>query len=105
LAGEAARDAWPRDVPDCMSKAGVVMVRKGLARAPAPEITVNAVAPGAVLPPEAWDAATREHFAQTTPLKRLGSAEDVVRAVRYLLEGGDYVTGTTLVVDGGRLIR
>src|SRR5206468_9329097 len=48
--------------------------------------------------PEAWDAATREHFAQTTPLKRLGSPEDVVRAVRYLLEGGDYVTGTTLVV-------
>jgi NAD(P)-dependent dehydrogenase (short-subunit alcohol dehydrogenase family) len=42
---------------------------------------------------------------RTTPLQRLGSPDDVVRAVRYLLEGGDYVTGTTLVVDGGRLIR
>ena len=53
----------------------------------------------------AWDEATRVHFARTTPLARLGSPDDVVHAVRYLLEGGDYVTGTTLVVDGGRLIR
>src|SRR2546428_204631 len=105
MADEAAFEPWPQYVPHCVSKAGVVMLTKGLARALAPEITVNAVAPGAVLLPEAWDAATREHFAQTTPLKRLGSPEDVVRAVRYLLEGGDYVTGTTLVVDGGRLIR
>jgi NAD(P)-dependent dehydrogenase (short-subunit alcohol dehydrogenase family) len=52
-----------------------------------------------------WDASTRARFAETTPLGRLGSPDDVVRAVRYLLEGGDYVTGTTLVVDGGRLIR
>jgi NAD(P)-dependent dehydrogenase (short-subunit alcohol dehydrogenase family) len=66
---------------------------------------VNAVAPGAVLLPETWDEATRQHFIRTTPLNRLGSPDDVVHAVRYLLEDGDYVTGTTLVVDGGRLIR
>ena len=105
LADEAAFEPWPQYVPHCVSKAGVVMLTQGLARALAPEITVNAVAPGAVLLPEAWDAATREHFTQTTPLQRLGSPEDVVHAVRYLLEGGDYVTGTTLLVDGGRLIR
>src|SRR5438093_739819 len=71
----------------------------------APDSTVDAVAPGAVLPPDAWDDKARQRLARTTPLQRLGSPDDVVQAVRYLLEGGDYVTGTTLVVDGGRLIR
>ena len=65
---------------------------------------VNAVAPGAVLLPDDWDEATRQHFADTTPLRRLGSAEDVAGAVVYLLEA-DYVTGEVLVVDGGRLLR
>lgn len=105
LADVAGFEPWPGYVPHCVSKAGVVMLTKGLARALAPDIAVNAVAPGAVLLPEAWDEATRQHFATTTPLKRLGNPDDVVQAVRYLLEGGDYVTGTTLVVDGGRLIR
>jgi NAD(P)-dependent dehydrogenase (short-subunit alcohol dehydrogenase family) len=66
---------------------------------------VNAVAPGAVLPPEEWDNAARDHLARTTPLRRLGGPADVTAAVLYLLEGGDYVTGETIVVDGGRLIR
>ena len=80
------------------------MLTRGLARALAPDIAVNAVAPGAVLLPEAWDDETQAHFARTTPLGRLGSPADVVGAVRYLLES-DYVTGTVLVVDGGRAIR
>src|SRR5438445_3382681 len=105
LADEAAFEVWPGYVPHCVSKAGVVMLTKGLARVLAPDITVNAVAPGAVLPPDAWDDAARQRLASTTPLRRLGSPDDVVQAVRYLLGGGDYVTGTTLVVDGGRLIR
>jgi pteridine reductase len=105
LADIAAFEPWPEYVPHCVSKAGVVMLTQGLARALAPDVTVNAVAPGAVLLPDSWDEATRAHFAKTTPLARLGSPDDVVHAVRYLLEGGDYVTGTTLVVDGGRLIR
>ena len=105
LADVAAFEPWPAYLPHCVSKAGVVMLTQGLARALAPEIAVNAVAPGAVLLPDDWDAATRAHFAETTPLKRLGSAEDVVSAVRFLLEGTDYVSGSVLVVDGGRLIR
>jgi len=104
LADEAAFEVWPTYLPHCISKAGVVMLTQGLARALAPEITVNAVAPGAVLLPEDWDEATRAHFAETTPLRRLGDPEDVVRAVRFLLES-DYVTGTVVVVDGGRLVR
>jgi pteridine reductase len=80
------------------------MLTKGLAKALAPDITVNAVAPGPVLLPDDWDDATRRRFVETTPLG-LGSPEQVVNAVRYLLEGGDYVTGTVLVVDGGRMLR
>ncbi|HEX4633453.1 MAG TPA: SDR family oxidoreductase [Gemmatimonadales bacterium] len=104
LADVAGLEPWPQYVPHCVSKAGVVMLTKGLARALAPDILVNAVAPGAVLLPDDWDDKTRAHFAETTPAGRLGSPEDVVQAVRYLLTA-DYVTGTVLVVDGGRVIR
>lgn len=105
LADLGGLEPWPAYAAHCVSKAGVVMLTETLARALAPDITVNAVAPGAVLPPEAWDDAAREHLARTTPLKRLGSPDDVTGAILYLLEHGDYVTGETLVVDGGRRIR
>jgi len=105
LADVGGLEPWPRYAAYCISKAGVVMLTQTLARALAPDITVNAIAPGAVLPPDDWDDASREHLARTTPLQRLGSPDDVVAAMLYLLEGGDYVTGETIVVDGGRLIR
>ena len=104
LADLAAFEVWPSYLPLNVSKAGVVMLTHGLARILAPEITVNAVAPGAVLPPDDWPAAARERLAATTPLRRLGAPEDVVRAVVFLLES-DYVTGVVLPVDGGRLVR
>jgi len=97
LADLAAFEVWPAYLPLNVSKAGVVMLTQGLARILAPEITVNAVAPGAVLPPDDWPA-------ETTPLKRLGTPADVVRAVLFLLES-DYVTGIVVPVDGGRLVR
>jgi len=104
LADVAGFEPWPQYVPHCVSKAGVVMLTKGLARALAPDILVNAVAPGAVLLPEDWDDKARAHFAETTPVGRLGTPDDVVQAVLYLLTA-DYVTGTVLIVDGGRVIR
>ena len=104
LADVAGFEAWPAYVPHCVSKAGVVMLTKALARALAPQVAVNAVAPGPVLLPDGWDAATRDHIRDTTPLQRLGEPGDVVAAVRFLLEN-DFLTGTILVVDGGRLIR
>jgi len=105
MADIAGMEPWPAYVPHCVSKAGVIMLTKALARALAPDIAVNAVAPGAVLLPEGWDEKAREHIRETTPLERLGDPADVVAAVRFLLAGTDYVTGTVLVVDGGRLIR
>ena len=104
LADVAAFEVWPAYLPLNVSKAGVVMLTHGLARVLAPEVTVNAVAPGAVLPPDDWPAEARDHLVATTPLRRLGSPEDVVRAVLFLLDN-DYVTGVVLPVDGGRLVR
>jgi pteridine reductase len=105
IADLAGLEPWPTYIPHSVSKAGVVMLTKALARALAPDIAVNAVAPGAVLLPEDGDPQTRDHIRDTTPLARLGSPADVVAAVRFLLEGTDYATGTVLVIDGGRLIR
>jgi pteridine reductase len=105
IADLAGLEPWPTYLPHCVSKAGVIMLTKALARALAPDIAVNAVAPGAVLLPEEWNAKTREHIRETTPLERIGTPADVVAAVRFLLADTDYATGTILVVDGGRLIR
>jgi pteridine reductase len=105
LADLGGLEPWPGFAAHSVSKAGVVMLTRVLARVLAPEVTVNAIAPGAVLVPESYDAAERERLARTTPLRRLGSPDDVIGALLYLLEGGDYVTGEVLVVDGGRLLR
>ena len=105
IADLAGLEPWPAYIPHSVSKAGVVMLTKALARALAPDIAVNAIAPGAVLLPDDWDQQSRDHIRATSPLERLGSPGDVVAAVRFLLSGTDYVTGTVLVVDGGRLIR
>ncbi|HTI04456.1 MAG TPA: SDR family oxidoreductase [Gemmatimonadales bacterium] len=98
-------EPWPAYVPHSVSKAGVVMLTKALARALAPDIAVNAIAPGTVLLPEGWDEQSAKHIRETTPLQRNGDPADVVAAVRFLLAGTDFVTGTIVVVDGGRLIR
>jgi len=105
LADLAGLEPWPGFAAHSVSKAGVIMLTKVLARSLAPRVTVNAIAPGAVLVPEGYDAEERERLARATPLRRLGSPYDVVSALLYLLEGGDFVTGEVLVVDGGRHIR
>ena len=105
VADLAGLEPWPAYAAHSVSKAGVVMLTKVLALSLAPEVTVNAVAPGAVLVPADYDEAARRFLARTTPLQRLGAPSDVIGAVLYLLEAGDFVTGATLVVDGGRLVR
>ncbi len=105
LADLSGLEPWPGFAAHSVSKAGVVMLTRVLARALAPDVTVNAIAPGPVLVPEEYDAEERDRLARTTPLRRLGAPEDATAALLYLLEGGDYVTGDVLVVDGGRLLR
>ena len=105
LADLAGLEPWPGFAAHSISKAGVVMLTRVLALSLAPEVTVNAIAPGAVLVPEDYPPEERDRLARSTPLGRLGTPADVVNALLYLLEGGDFVTGETLVVDGGRHAR
>lgn len=91
-------------LPYCVAKAGVIALTKGLAKTLAPNIQVNAVAPGPVMLPEDFTEAERDAVIRATPLRRVGSPTDVAQAVLFLIEGSDFITGTTLVVDGGRLI-
>ena len=91
--------AWPSYTAYSVSKAGVIMLTRTLARALAPAITVNAIAPGTISFPD--DApGIAERAARGAPLRRPGSAEDITDAVVYLV-GAAYVTGHVLVVDGG----
>jgi pteridine reductase len=104
IADLAGLETWPAYIPHGLSKTVVVQMTRSLARTLAPAVRVNAVAPGVILLPDGWQADTGERLRKTTPLKRLGSVNDVVGAVIYLLEA-DYVTGETIVVDGGRHVR
>lgn len=104
MADLAAYETWPGFIPHSITKAGIVQMTRALARVLAPAVRVNAIAPGAVLLPDDWDETSGEHLAQTTPLRRLGSPDDVVGALLYLI-GADYVTGETIIVDGGRHVR
>jgi pteridine reductase len=105
LADLAGLEPWPGFAAHSISKAGVVMLTQLLALSLAPEVTVNAIAPGAVLVPEEYSEEERQRLARATPLQRLGAPEDVISALLYLLEGGDFVTGEVLTVDGGRLVK
>ncbi len=98
-------EPWRNYVAHSVSKAGVVMLTKVLATALAPEVTVNGIAPGTVLVPEDYDDARRAFLSETTPLGRLGTPGDAVAALRYLVHHAPFVTGETIVVDGGRLLR
>ncbi len=98
-------EPWPNYAAHSISKAGVVMLTKVLAMALAPDVTVNAIAPGTVLVPDDYDTEKRAFLSESTPLRRLGTPQDAVDAMLYLVERGGFVTGETLVVDGGRLLR
>jgi pteridine reductase len=104
IADLAAFETWRGYIPHSITKAGIVQMTRGLAHALAPKIRVNAIAPGPVLLPDGWTQEQADKLISTTPLGRLGSPEDVAHAVLYLL-GADYVTGETIIVDGGRHIR
>ena len=93
--------AWKTHVPYSISKAGVVSLTQGLAKLLAPEVRVNAIAPGSVLPPESADPAEIEFLRAKIPLKKIGSPDDVVDAAMYALTA-PFMTGQILCVDGGR---
>jgi len=96
----AAYQPWPSFAAHCAAKAAQAMLTRVLARALAPEVRVCGVAPG----PVAVEPGQEERRAAETLLGRIGSPEEVAEAVLYLVRAG-FVTGTSLVVDGGRLLQ
>ena len=104
IADLAAFETWTGYVPHGITKAAIVQMTRALAHALAPDVRVNAVAPGVVLLPEHFDEASADHLRRTTPLRRFGTPEDVAQAVVYLLNA-EYVTGEVIRVDGGRHVR
>ncbi len=91
-----------------VAKAGLVALTRGLAQEMAPQVRVNAVAPGVILWPEseAWqDENDRRKIVAHTLLKREGEPDDIARTVAFLIQDAPYVTGQIITVDGGRSIN
>jgi pteridine reductase len=95
---------WPEYLAYCASKAGLSALPQALAKAMAPDVRVNGVAPGAAMFPEDYDQEKIKSITRHIPGLRAGTAEDVAAAVRFLVAGCDYMTGAILAVDGGRNI-
>jgi len=95
---------WPEFIPYSASKAGLIAVTKGLAKALAPNIQVNAIASGTILMSEDATEEYKTEIIDSTLLKKLGTPQDIVNAAIFLLKGSDFVTGEVVVVDGGRLL-
>jgi NAD(P)-dependent dehydrogenase (short-subunit alcohol dehydrogenase family) len=105
VADVAGITPWADFLPYSVSKGMVITMTQGLAKALAPEVQVNAVVPGTVLPAEEYGEQERESIIRRTPLKRIGDPADVAQTVLFLVEGSDFITGQVVVVDGGRSIR
>jgi NAD(P)-dependent dehydrogenase (short-subunit alcohol dehydrogenase family) len=91
--------AWATHAHYCTSKAALHMLSQTMAKAWAPEISVNCVAPGMIVQGEVGEAYV--HFAQRTPMRRNGTAEDVAEAVMFFVTGPHFITGQLMAVDGG----
>ncbi|MCU1261188.1 MAG: short-chain dehydrogenase/reductase [Bryobacterales bacterium] len=94
---------WAEHAHYCASKAGAIMLTKALAKAFAPEITVNSVAPG-VIPFDEPDERV-EKLIEATPARRAGTGDEIAEAVSYFLRTSNFVTGQVLAVDGGLSLR
>lgn len=89
----------------CIAKAGLIMLTRALARELAPEVRVNAVAPGAVLWPENdHDRVAQQRIVSRTPLRRTGTAAEIAGTVLYLIRDAGFVSGHVIPVDGGRSV-
>lgn len=100
----SAFQPWVEYPHHAVSKAGLLQLTRVMARALAPNVRVNAIAPGAVLLPEGTSDEERQRSAESSLLGVLGSPDDVVRTVLFL-ERSPFITGEVIVVDGGRLAR
>ena len=96
--------AWPDYMHYCSSKAGLIMLTRCLAKALAPDIQVNSIAPGTILFPGEKRTPMTKSVIRSTPLRKAGRAEDISRMVLHLACHGDFITGQIFPVDGGKSI-
>jgi pteridine reductase len=99
----SALQAWPSYAHHSVSKAGLLHLTKVMARALAPRVRVNAIAPGTVLPPDGYDGTAGDGTSDRRLVTPAGSPDDVVKALFYLLDS-NFVTAQVVVVDGGRIV-
>jgi 3-oxoacyl-[acyl-carrier protein] reductase/pteridine reductase len=92
---------WATHAHYCASKAALAMLTQVMAKALAPQVTVNCVAPGMISMGESRDPAYVRKIARQTPMKRAGTPADVVEAVVFLASATPFITGQVLGVDGG----
>jgi len=104
IASLGGLQAWSEYMHYCASKAGLIMLTRCLAKALAPHIQVNSVAPGTILFPGEKPDPLIQKVVERTPLKRAGRPEDIADLVLYLATRGDFITGQVLSVDGGQAI-
>ena len=97
-------EAWPSYTHYCASKAAVIMLTRCLARALAPHIRVNSVAPGTIRFPGEKRRRVPENVIRSTPLQKAGRPEDVAEMVLYLATRGEFITGQVFAVDGGKSV-
>jgi pteridine reductase len=97
-----AERPWPAYLPYSVSKAGLANLTLGLARALAPEVTVNGIAPGIIAWPANFPEAEQEKLLKRIPLARAGTPEDAAKLVKFLCTEGNYITGQVIRLDGGR---
>jgi NAD(P)-dependent dehydrogenase (short-subunit alcohol dehydrogenase family) len=96
--------AWPEYMHYCSSKAGLIMLTRCLAKALAPDIRVNTIAPGTIMFPGEKRSKTAESVIRSTPLQKAGRAEDIAQMVLHLACHGGFITGQVFPVDGGKSI-
>lgn len=95
----------PHYLTYCVAKSGIFALTQAFAKAFAPYVQVNAVAPGPVLPPASYTKEKLRTLITQTPLRRGGHEHDIARTVRFFAEAADFVTGATYTVDGGWLAK
>lgn len=93
---------WTGYIPHCVSKAGIIMLTRALAKELAPQVRVNAIAPGTISM-EGDPAALEADYVERAPLRRSGTTDDVIAAVSFLVHS-PFITGQVLVLDGGRTL-
>jgi pteridine reductase len=103
MADVGALRPWGDYIPYCVAKSAVVSLTRTLAIELAPHVRVNAIAPGPILFPPAFPGAARRREIERTVLRRQGEPRDIASAVLFLADN-DYVTGSVLPIDGGRLL-